>query len=462
MAHLASTLNIPETLFTTNQVPSDEDSKAIDAKLAQLREEQSSLTLRLTRIEAMIACLKPIRHPIRYVPDDILGRIFEYVAPWSIAEDSFPPPDVSGELGAPWILSHVCQNWRAVCLSLPNLWSAFRVPFGKQDASRSPWFAEKMDTVYWRSEPLPLRLCVDDVSTASLPVLLKSTHRWRCIRFTSRRPSGCSQADIFHNRLFPILSHLSLIREDDSTPTNILAPSLRNLELIQTSVHCKLVVPWEQIVWHKSTNSDIEFVGYMKNLEELVMVGNYCYTEDNDNDVQDTRRITLPKVRRLEFDNRPVRYGISFPYRLFNQYHFDSLRTLIIDICDPSPCITFAFSLPSVIELSLWFQQDAAATKDVLLATPNVQSLHLQSKYGTSGLLMRPYNRFPVLGQPPSLASLHHLRHLLLTIPESGSLYIRGLHEVVTALKMDYGLPLETVSFYGGLLDVGRSMTESK
>ncbi|KIY65658.1 hypothetical protein CYLTODRAFT_424174 [Cylindrobasidium torrendii FP15055 ss-10] len=336
MEHLASDLKIRETLFTINQLPSEEESKAVDLKLAQLRAEHSQLTLRLARIEAMLPHLESIRHPVRYVPDDILGRVFEYATPWCFAdgieEESFPPSYYTGKPDAPWILSHVCRNWRAVCHSLPHLWSTVCLKFSH---IRGPWpvFTEKMDAIDQRSSPLPLRVYIRDYeSDQALPSLLKASHRWSCVRFVSYGSGKNSHVDIFHDRLFPRLTHLALEPSPYPKPAHIMAPRLQNLELLQGVIDCGLVLPWDQITQYTSTNTDLEFIGHMKNLEKIIINERSASRyKDYVSVSQSMERAMLPKVRRFEYNNdEEVVPGYGRLDWLFIQYHFPSLRAMSI------------------------------------------------------------------------------------------------------------------------------------
>ncbi|KIY65655.1 hypothetical protein CYLTODRAFT_424172 [Cylindrobasidium torrendii FP15055 ss-10] len=413
--------------------------------------------------------LRAFRQPMRFVPDDVLTMIFAYAIPWcsgdGIAMESFPTSwDSETRLDLPWTLSHVCRNWRALCISLPRLWSTMYIRLPK---SPGPGFGEKMDVIYHRrSEPIPLRLWIrkDAFKLDPLLPLLKSAHRWRCVRLALEYHGGFSHVDVFHDCLFPCLTHLSLQPcRTEKRIAYIQAPRLQKLELIGTPIRCKLSFPWDQFTWYKSTNSALEIIGFMKNLQEIVIEENGCWYHKEYK--WDAEKIILPRVRRLEYgyvddsDKRDLNsVGPSDSLQniwLFTHYNFTSLQTLIIDDSYHAYDQRLATSLPSVIELSLCFG-DANFIRGVLLATPNVQSLHIECDFDTESLLC------PSPGQP-SVSDLHSLKHLSFVF-KSDSLDIMdfpAIDEAVTALKT-HGLPLATISFYSGIQDDGSTVTQTQ
>ncbi|KIY62372.1 hypothetical protein CYLTODRAFT_426980, partial [Cylindrobasidium torrendii FP15055 ss-10] len=455
MAHLASVLDIRETLFTTNQLPSEDESKAIKAKLVQLRAERTKLKLRLSNIEAILPELEAIRHPMRCIPDDILGLIFECATPWcladGIAEDSFPPRPNNpkpGKLGAPWILSHVCRNWRAVCLSLPHLWSTLRVGF--PGLLGNTQCAMRIATMCQRSLPLPLRLYITgSFPSTILQVVLDTTHRWRCICMPT---SHVSLPDYF----FPCLTHLALYFSFSAgkISTNVVAPRLHNLELRDGRINPGLRLPWHQITRYTSVNTSLDFLQHMKNLEEITI------NEDKGvrAEVHQTQHIILPRMRRLEYDGIHGIGGLNSLLRRFDQSSFTSLRTLVLfnpyyEDSDPP----IELSLPSVVELSLCFGSAHYGVRNILRATPNVQSLHIDGGEDPQSLMDEPH--YP---EWPSVASLHQLKHLSFPLTGANPFFdIAALDGAVAGLKT-YELPLETISFYGGDWKGGTSGMKSE
>ncbi|KIY64307.1 hypothetical protein CYLTODRAFT_106599 [Cylindrobasidium torrendii FP15055 ss-10] len=389
----------------------------------------------------MIPRLEAIRHPIRYIPDDVLGLILTYATPWCLEDDlnpvdSFPPPGGVGEYVPPWTLSHVCRNWRAVCLSLPHLWSALSTD---TVGANNPLCAEMIDTICRRSEPLPLRLDIGRFPPTS--GLINTAHRWRRVRVTF----SCPQADIFKDRVFPCLTQLVLHLNSDTICENIVAPRLYNLELRGGGINPRLRLPWEQITQYRSFNTSLEFLKDMKNLEEF-SIGEGASAPTG---LHPPGSIILPKMRRFEYEashHHRVRGGFYTLIKMFNQRSLMSLRTLIVDepYVDLVERPPLAFTLPSLIELSMNFGR-ADSVRDILSAAPNVQSLHINCWEDPKSL---GYCSTP---GHPFVASLRQLKHLSLTLEEcfDPKIDFATLDEAVAAFKT-YGLPLETMSFYSG------------
>ncbi|KIY64300.1 hypothetical protein CYLTODRAFT_425342, partial [Cylindrobasidium torrendii FP15055 ss-10] len=479
MSHLAPVCNVRETLFTTNQAPSQQEMHIIDATLVQLHANldtylsQNVLDARIADTAAYILRLKSTRAPMRYIPDDILALIFEYATPWcladGIAEHSFPPR-MEGSLGAPWTLSHVCRNWRALSLSLPRLWSVFRTSFSEL---YDPQRAERIDLIYQRSGPMTLRLYIKTPYIENYwkdPVPLTFTPRWRCLKFTHRW--RCVRIDPpvhrteFHedilDRHFPSLTHLSLHLPPEYSLTAVVsAPFLHDLELLFALTHCDLVLPWDQITRFKSVAASNGFLDMMENLEEIVIEET---TENNYSipDEPDDEGSNCSKVRRLVHNNRYCDPGFEIYNQLFALYNFASLHTLVIiaSNCtdDESDYPLCSFSLPSVVELSLSIGE-ADYMRNIFIATPNVQSLHLEGK-GNLDLVLCSRSPRPT----STVAMLRRLKHLSLTLRlgrDDSLMDLDALDAAFSTLKLK-GVPLETMSFYSGFLREGNTVSEGE
>lgn len=458
MAQLTSTLNIRDTLFTTNQAPSADESEVIDATLVRLRAElkienqSTTQDAHLSDIAASIVRLEGIRNPIRYIPDDVLGLIFAFATPWcfadGMAEDSFPPKCSTDPTNPPWTLSYVCRNWRALALSLPQLWSTCRLYLPDDHETE---LVKMIETIYQRSEPHSLRLflgCFD--SKTIFPALLPATHRWRCIRIdTSEFEDVPLLSTIFHNRPLPCLTHLSWHLGSLPKPrTTVLAPRLRHLELLYANINDGLVIPWAQITRYRSFSSDLEYIERMQSLEEIVIEEGDGEIYNDYTEVPETQGTILPNVTRIERDNEDSQ-GFDTHTWLFTRYNFTALRTLVIIEATRHPHYPpslpyTGFSLPSVVELSLSFEK-ADDVRNILRVTPNVQSLYINSKYGREASLV--HSDFP---GHPSVARLMKLKNLSFTLAASARADLAALDDAVAILKL-YDVPLETISFYNGI-----------
>ncbi|KAJ7677768.1 hypothetical protein DFH06DRAFT_1167126 [Mycena polygramma] len=106
---------------TEAQLASVEDEIArVSEQLKKLRQMRSSLSSYRTRNRAILS-------PLRRMPPEILGEIFMCTLPSSnlrIARGKGIQITDS-----PWVLTHVCQDWKKISLSIPSLWSSVIVSY---------------------------------------------------------------------------------------------------------------------------------------------------------------------------------------------------------------------------------------------------------------------------------------------------------------------------------------------
>ncbi|KAK1217824.1 hypothetical protein PQX77_019497, partial [Marasmius sp. AFHP31] len=96
----------------------------LQASIADLSGAKETLELRLQTY-------KPLIHPVRRLPDDVLSYIFRICVDMDVEErqkkDSSYCQRYPGSLDtrkAPWLLGQICTKWRALSESLPQLWTA--------------------------------------------------------------------------------------------------------------------------------------------------------------------------------------------------------------------------------------------------------------------------------------------------------------------------------------------------
>ncbi|KZP25040.1 hypothetical protein FIBSPDRAFT_929587 [Athelia psychrophila] len=167
-----------ETRIRSALSQADSETSRIDNALAQLKAAQDTLLLQRIVIQDFSATYAPLVSIIRRVPREILSEIFLYFRPDEQTRDT---PDLRRSI---ILISHVCQSWRNVALSTPQLWSTIIVNLGPRDAQR------KLDCAKaWieRSRQYPLSIsisCLMPNRSAKawkelLDILIPHSHRWR-------------------------------------------------------------------------------------------------------------------------------------------------------------------------------------------------------------------------------------------------------------------------------------------
>ncbi|KAJ7739674.1 hypothetical protein DFH07DRAFT_708341, partial [Mycena maculata] len=84
--------------------------RATDAEIERRESDIARLLCEVEELRRSSHRHKAIIHPIRRLPSEILGEIFQQLN------------DVEAEKPAPLIFGEVCRQWRAIALSLPSLW----------------------------------------------------------------------------------------------------------------------------------------------------------------------------------------------------------------------------------------------------------------------------------------------------------------------------------------------------
>ncbi|KAF9054964.1 hypothetical protein BDZ89DRAFT_912749, partial [Hymenopellis radicata] len=77
-----------------------------------------------TQILSHLQDAKSLIHPIRRLPSEILGEIFQHCVPtWALRPPKDSQYDSLDPRYSPWTLSHVCHLWRHIVTTSPYLWS---------------------------------------------------------------------------------------------------------------------------------------------------------------------------------------------------------------------------------------------------------------------------------------------------------------------------------------------------
>ncbi|KAJ7057972.1 hypothetical protein C8F01DRAFT_1255863 [Mycena amicta] len=300
-------------LLKSNESPTPPDKQHI---LAILKEKQPPLVALQTKIAETKAMLQDFE---RHVPPEILAEIFLHLAPRL-------PLDHDPEVARlPWDLGLVCSSWRAVSLSLPQLWSTFdiRLPAlcAPPTPRRGPW--ESDDQLYYPSPPMttagdrleggwqveytlgwitaairrcgnhPLRFRFWVASYAIGPLLgklLKYSERWEEVFFVSEWESYVDQAHLhLDGHAFGALRKISFHGYGSVKCASL--PNLCELYVDDVEDIDDLNVPWASLVGysqrHGSWPTDLE----LSNLVLLRLDGHHA------SNIPSSGRMLLPRLR---------------------------------------------------------------------------------------------------------------------------------------------------------------------
>ncbi|KAJ7580162.1 hypothetical protein C8J56DRAFT_1058472 [Mycena floridula] len=136
----------------TNQPPAPADLVAIKANIQVRQDEVQAIQAQLddkelkpgdlcvleSRKRAEIQALerqKAILHPLRRLPPEMLREIFRHVA---TTQDTTSWHHLNPN--SPWNLTGVCQKWRQISISFPELWSTITI--GDESTNGEPTFGE--------------------------------------------------------------------------------------------------------------------------------------------------------------------------------------------------------------------------------------------------------------------------------------------------------------------------------
>ncbi|KAJ7463667.1 hypothetical protein FB451DRAFT_1493179 [Mycena latifolia] len=174
-------------------------------------------TRRLARerdeLQARVSLYANILSPLRRMPPELLAEIFAFAV----------LSDPGGTHAAPrmkWDLGQVCRRWRAVCVSLPRLWTDIDIHFCAEHGSAATYPASVLQLQLERSAWLPLRVTFDcDTSgRVKVPHLEHQVRLLRllvehCARWATLKIRGCDSLliELAHvQRRIPILEELDI------------------------------------------------------------------------------------------------------------------------------------------------------------------------------------------------------------------------------------------------------------
>ncbi|KAF9067068.1 hypothetical protein BDP27DRAFT_1329470 [Rhodocollybia butyracea] len=173
------------------------DMACYNRELNRLERISSMIRRKKKVLETYIRDVRCATAPIRIVPPEILGEIFEYSCcgdtranQISTHEEEYEEAEVEagvkgkkhenkrGIFLAAVSLSHVCSRWRRVVTSMPSLWSCINLGMERYTVG-----APSLLRLYLRTSKLhPLHLTVTQRTALYVRLLVQNSDRWRSIR----------------------------------------------------------------------------------------------------------------------------------------------------------------------------------------------------------------------------------------------------------------------------------------
>ncbi|KAF7294610.1 F-box domain-containing protein [Mycena indigotica] len=222
-----------------------ETMSTIDNHLARYTSEaarvRAMLEALLTRREELIrfkACCSSVLAPIRKLPPEILQAIF-------LACLDHKPNVIP-------ITGQICQHWRKITISTPELWSNISV--GRTRFMAHEKYQDLAALFLERSSNLPLSISLrQPVSDALISTLVEHTQRWRKLNLISTKYTFYLSIAL-STLVFPLLETLEI--GEEITPVAGIpvkpiplpvghVPRLRRVILKDKMAHWEL--PWSQI-----------------------------------------------------------------------------------------------------------------------------------------------------------------------------------------------------------------------
>lgn len=348
--------------------------------------------------------------------DDILLSIFLHVHQEDLA--SYNYDSLRTTQTSPWVLSHVCHNWRALVLSSPCLWKVIylytndyiRNPFGPPllleivlQRSADVELVVTIQADQQQSEPEYTREELDDFLAcihSLIRLLLPTTARWRQLEIASSRDVFKAFAGCSFERLQRVEIYYYWYDDEDKVSITLFRNTTK---LVQLALECQyeldIDLPWAGIHTFSTGCGGLLHLSQMHGLQDLHIAENCGYGESLARAMSEWEGLgffELPLLRTITVsegtDNRDI-------YELSRRLRAPSLTTLGLYMWQhlntnspappPGPPRLPVFdSLDSLVNLSLHFVRfQYIDTISFLKCASSVKNLYLGPNAATPAVI---------------------------------------------------------------------------
>lgn len=249
----------PTDVFTIKEIISEGETRLdrLDCEISQVEAALERLAAERTALRENIDNHRKMISPIRFIPREILARIFEqYISPLDFDESLERDPSASvssiiprskfktnglSSTPGPLIFGQVCTYWRDLALNTPRLWNtlALRVLGGYIAES----FIAGCEAWLKRSGALPLSLWIEGKSDLIIrvmnAVMIQHCDRWEFVTLHAPMSSIARVCSSLSPGALPMLKSFSLFDDTWRAPLGTVdewvalksAPALHQVDL---------------------------------------------------------------------------------------------------------------------------------------------------------------------------------------------------------------------------------------
>ena len=299
-----------ERIMCTNRALLDSETERVreivletENDLTQLEDQIALLHRERDKLRRYVESHKVLLSPIRRLPPEILSEIFlACLTPWN----EMLTLAIFDVKSLPWLLGHICSQWRAVALSSPKLWSSVVISLYQlqMDLEMAVCMVE---TWLQRGAECPLfvRFLCGHRSLESHPILdalASSSHRWQDVTFSITIPLLSSLTHIRGH--LPSLQRLEIQLDLEAVPDpgifdafefapclyEVSAPHFANLPL---------KLPWSQLTQYTGPIIGPETLEVLRHASNVVACTLYTYAFTGLHNSAPSGTVQLPQLRTL-------------------------------------------------------------------------------------------------------------------------------------------------------------------